>query len=580
MTGCRRIYAAARLAASHPRHDDVRAVRPDRRVARWPRTPRAVSGSGCCSTAAWSGPATRPAFDFLRGRGVEVVWSSRRYFATHEKTFVIDRAVAVVMSLNLTAAVLRHQPRRRPSSTTIGATSLRSSRSSTPTSAACSDRHAGGRRPGVEPGQSGADLVALVEAARRSIDVESEELSSRAGRRRRSPRRRGEASKCRLVDDLPGGLGAGSARRLAAAGGASRRAARRVAALHPRQAVRDRRRDPARAGVRRLGEPLRRLAASTTASSGSCWSTRHWWAGSAPWSKATSARVSRGVGLTAADQVIDQVGSMVALLGPQRPGEPSRGPRAASGAAPARAARRAGRRRCGRPCRRRRRRTGTGPGDDVLRHLGRTGAVDLTDRREVLLDVRARAARAARSAGSRRRPRRMSALGSSSCSTTRRQASAFASPWVATRAASRRAGGRRRCRRGRARPAISSSAARPVDHECAAAAAQRRSVSTARPSTSPAAGEQRRRSGPAARRSWRSRRRRGRTPAAGRSRRRRRRAARTPGSPAGPGGSRAGAGSPNGSIAWLARRSRDCTVADLGLLRRRRPAPGRGSRRP
>ncbi len=42
------------------------------------------------------------AFDFLGGRGVQVFWSSRRYAVTHEKTFVVDRAVAVVMSLNLT----------------------------------------------------------------------------------------------------------------------------------------------------------------------------------------------------------------------------------------------------------------------------------------------------------------------------------------------------------------------------------------------------------------------------------------------------------------------------------------------
>src|SRR5581483_4418009 len=48
------------------------------------------------------GRRNEPAYDFLRSRGVEVAWASSRYFATHQKTFVIDHATAVVMSLNLT----------------------------------------------------------------------------------------------------------------------------------------------------------------------------------------------------------------------------------------------------------------------------------------------------------------------------------------------------------------------------------------------------------------------------------------------------------------------------------------------
>jgi phosphatidylserine/phosphatidylglycerophosphate/cardiolipin synthase-like enzyme len=52
-----------------------------------------------------------PAYDYLRGRGVQVFWSSKRYAVTHEKTFVIDGTTAVVMSLNLT--VLPDDPRRR-----------------------------------------------------------------------------------------------------------------------------------------------------------------------------------------------------------------------------------------------------------------------------------------------------------------------------------------------------------------------------------------------------------------------------------------------------------------------------------
>lgn len=63
--------------------------------------------------------ANKPAFDDLSAHGVHVVWADPRYAATHEKSVVIDNAVATVMSLNLTAryysdtrdfAVLDRQP--------------------------------------------------------------------------------------------------------------------------------------------------------------------------------------------------------------------------------------------------------------------------------------------------------------------------------------------------------------------------------------------------------------------------------------------------------------------------------------
>lgn len=117
------------------------------------------------------------AFDFLRGRGVEVFWSSRRYFVTHEKTFVIDRAVAVVMSLNLTpqyyatsrdVAVVDQDRRDVAAIEQVFDADIRGVGTGTP---AADDLV-------WSPRQSGADLVALVQGARRSIDVESEELSS------------------------------------------------------------------------------------------------------------------------------------------------------------------------------------------------------------------------------------------------------------------------------------------------------------------------------------------------------------------------------------------------------------------
>jgi cardiolipin synthase len=117
------------------------------------------------------------AYDFLRARGVEVAWSSERYFATHEKTFVIDDATAVVMSLNLTnryyattrdVAVVDHDPHDVAAIESVFAADLRGISTGTP--------------PADDlvwsPGQSQSDLVALIDGARRSLAVESEELSS------------------------------------------------------------------------------------------------------------------------------------------------------------------------------------------------------------------------------------------------------------------------------------------------------------------------------------------------------------------------------------------------------------------
>jgi phosphatidylserine/phosphatidylglycerophosphate/cardiolipin synthase-like enzyme len=118
-----------------------------------------------------------PAYDFLRGRGVQVYWSSRRYTVTHEKTFLIDGSTAVVMSLNLTSqyyassrdvAVVDRDRRDAAAIEAVFRADIRGSPTGTP---AADDLV-------WSPGQSQADLVALVRGARRSIAVESEELSS------------------------------------------------------------------------------------------------------------------------------------------------------------------------------------------------------------------------------------------------------------------------------------------------------------------------------------------------------------------------------------------------------------------
>jgi cardiolipin synthase A/B len=96
---------------------------------------------------------------------------------THEKTFVIDGSTAVVMSLNFTAqyyatsrdvAVVDRDRHDVAAIERVFDADISGSATATP---AADDLV-------WSPGQSAADLVALVRGAQRSIDVESEELSS------------------------------------------------------------------------------------------------------------------------------------------------------------------------------------------------------------------------------------------------------------------------------------------------------------------------------------------------------------------------------------------------------------------
>jgi phosphatidylserine/phosphatidylglycerophosphate/cardiolipin synthase-like enzyme len=119
----------------------------------------------------------QPAYDYLRSRGVTVEWSSSQYFATHEKTFVIDGATAVVMSLNLTSqyyattrdvAVVDSDRRDAAAIEAVFAADFAGRPSPTP---AADDLV-------WSPDQSLADLAALISSARHSVTLESEELSS------------------------------------------------------------------------------------------------------------------------------------------------------------------------------------------------------------------------------------------------------------------------------------------------------------------------------------------------------------------------------------------------------------------
>jgi len=118
-----------------------------------------------------------PAYEYLRSRGVAVSWSSSRYFVTHEKGFVIDGATAVVMSLNLTSQYY---------ATSRDVAVVDSDRRDAAAIEAVFAADFTGRPIGVpaaddlvwSPEQSLADLLALITSARRSVELESEELSS------------------------------------------------------------------------------------------------------------------------------------------------------------------------------------------------------------------------------------------------------------------------------------------------------------------------------------------------------------------------------------------------------------------
>ncbi len=122
--------------------------------------------------------ANLPAYTFLRAQGVHVTWASNRYAATHEKAFVIDGRAVVVMSLNLASryypttrdvAVLDRSPADVAAVEQVFAADLRGAAVGTP---AADDLV-------WSPGQSAADLVALVDEARTSVWLESEELSDK-----------------------------------------------------------------------------------------------------------------------------------------------------------------------------------------------------------------------------------------------------------------------------------------------------------------------------------------------------------------------------------------------------------------
>jgi phosphatidylserine/phosphatidylglycerophosphate/cardiolipin synthase-like enzyme len=122
--------------------------------------------------------ANLPAYLALRAHGVDVHWASGRYAATHEKAFVVDGRALVVMSLNLTSryyatsrdvAVLTRSGPDVAAFQHVFDADWVGHTTSTPAGADLV----------WSPHQSQADLVALVDSARTSVWLESEEYAER-----------------------------------------------------------------------------------------------------------------------------------------------------------------------------------------------------------------------------------------------------------------------------------------------------------------------------------------------------------------------------------------------------------------
>jgi phosphatidylserine/phosphatidylglycerophosphate/cardiolipin synthase-like enzyme len=117
-----------------------------------------------------------PAYDFLRSHRVKAVWSSPTYFYTHQKTLVIDHAKAVIMTANLTS---------RYYSTSRDFAVIDSSKADVAAIervfradyAHASVTPGDGRDLVWSPTDSEAKLLALINGARSSLRIYSEEMS-------------------------------------------------------------------------------------------------------------------------------------------------------------------------------------------------------------------------------------------------------------------------------------------------------------------------------------------------------------------------------------------------------------------
>jgi cardiolipin synthase A/B len=122
--------------------------------------------------------ANQAAFDQLAAAGVDVRWSTSRFTYTHAKTFTIDHARLVVLTLNLTAAGLGGNREYAaidddPTDVAAAETIFAADEVGAPTAVP----------PGrlvTSPESTRPSLLALIVGARASLDLETEELTDAA----------------------------------------------------------------------------------------------------------------------------------------------------------------------------------------------------------------------------------------------------------------------------------------------------------------------------------------------------------------------------------------------------------------
>ncbi len=116
------------------------------------------------------------AYNYLEQRGVRVVWASKKYAATHQKSIVVDGVVAAIMTLNLTSryysttrdfAVLDTDPNDIAAIEQVFNADFLGAATGTPAA------------DGLvwSPKQSDTVLLGLIRSARTSLLIENEELS-------------------------------------------------------------------------------------------------------------------------------------------------------------------------------------------------------------------------------------------------------------------------------------------------------------------------------------------------------------------------------------------------------------------
>jgi len=121
----------------------------------------------------------QPAFSYLSSHRVAVRWASREFDLTHEKAIVVDGATAAVMTLNLES---RYYSSTRdfalidtqPADVRAIAATFAADWAGTPIAAQ------GGSGDLLWSPGAQAPLLSLIDAARRSLDIENEEMDSAA----------------------------------------------------------------------------------------------------------------------------------------------------------------------------------------------------------------------------------------------------------------------------------------------------------------------------------------------------------------------------------------------------------------